>query len=55
MSKMKNWMMEMHESTSDALNEGIGNVDEVIAYVRYNIDVVDEDYIKKLYVEFMGE
>ncbi len=56
MSKMKNWMMDMHELTSEYFqNGGIEDVNEVIAYVRFNLDVVDEDYIKKLYVEFMGE
>ena len=51
MSKIKNWIMEMEELIYDAIENGAGSVEEVSIYVESKMDVVDKNYISKVYKE----
>jgi hypothetical protein len=49
---MKNWMMEMEENTVSAIQNDAKNENEVLAYVKTNMNVVDKNYVRALYKEF---
>ena len=51
MSKIKNWIMEMEELIYDAIENGASSVEEVSKYVESKMDVVDKNYISKVYKE----
>ena len=51
MSKIKNWIMEMEELIYDAIENGAGSVEEVSEYVESKMDVVDKNYVSKVYKE----
>ena len=52
MSRMKNWMMEMEENTVSAIQNDAKNENDVLAYVKTNMNVVDKNYVRALYKEF---
>ena len=51
MSKIKNWIMEMEELIYDAIENGAGSIEEVSEYVESKMDVVDKNYVSKVYKE----
>ena len=51
MSKIKNWIMEMEELIYDAIENGAGSVEEVSEYVESKMEVVDKNYVSKVYKE----
>ena len=52
MARMKNWMLEMEENTVSAIQNGAKNENDVLAYVKTNMNVVDKNYVRTLYKEF---
>jgi len=54
MSRMKDWMMDMEETTVDALEAGAKTVNDVLAYVNTEMATVDNAYVKKVVNELMG-
>jgi len=54
MSKMMNWMMDMEEAADEALISGAKSKDDVLAYVRTNMMIVDSNYIAKYCDSVMG-
>ena len=53
MSAMKNWMMDMEDNLGAAVEAGATNENDVLAFVKTNMRVVDENYVKNLYAEFL--
>jgi hypothetical protein len=53
MSAMKNWMMDMEDHIGAAVEAGATNENDVVAFVKANMKVVDENYVKNLYAEFL--
>ena len=47
-------MMEMEEMFVDADLAGAESYESVLTYVKTNMKIVDETYVKKLYEEFNG-
>ena len=54
MSRMKDWMMDMEETTVDALEAGAKTVNDVLAYVNTEMATVDNAYVKKVVNELIG-
>ena len=54
MSRMKDWMMDMEETTVDALEAGAKTVNDVLAYVNTEMATVDNAFVKKVVNELMG-
>ena len=55
MSKVKNWMMEMEDEAVTALESGAKTENDVVAFVNTRMSIVDNDYVKKVAKEIMGE
>ena len=55
MGKVKNWMMDMEDMVVDAINVGAHTENDVVAYVKTNMDLVDETFVRKFYGEINGE
>ena len=56
MSKMKNWMMDMEELIEESIAiNGVKNENDVLAYVKTNMDIVDEKFVKEYMTTLMGE
>jgi hypothetical protein len=55
MGKMKNWMMDMEESVIDAVNLGCKSQNDVVSYVKTNMQLVDETFVRKFTQELCGE
>ena len=55
MGRMKDWMMDMEETTVDALEAGAKTDNEVLAYVNTKMATIDNAYVKKVVKELMGE
>jgi|TARA_B100001964_G_C13713169_1_gene371188 hypothetical protein len=53
MGKVKNWMMDMEDHIGAAVEAGATNENDVVAFVKANMKVVDENYVKNLYAEFL--
>ncbi len=53
MGAVKNWMMDMEDHIVSAVEVGATNENDVLAYVKTNMRVVDENYVKNLYAEFL--
>ena len=54
MGAVKGWLMEMDECIGDALSNGAKSVADVIAFCKTNMTMIDEDYIREQYDEFMN-
>ena len=52
---MKNWMMDMEESVIDAVNLGCKSQNDVVSYVKTNMKLVDETFVRKFTQELCGE
>jgi hypothetical protein len=56
MSKMKNWMMDMEELIEESIAiNGVKNENDVLAYVKTNMDIVDENFVKEYTTKILGE
>ena len=55
MSRIKDWMMDMQDFTDMAIFDGLSNIDDILAYVHTYLPVVDEDYVRKVAEELLGE
>ena len=56
MSKMKNWMMDMEELVEESIAiNGVKNENDILAYVKTNMDIVDEKFVKEYMTTLMGE
>ena len=53
MGKVKNFMMDMEDHIVSAVEVGETNENDVLAYVKTNMRVVYENYVKNLYAEFL--
>ena len=56
MSKMKNWMMDMEELIEESITiNGVKNENDVLAYVKTNMSIVDEKFVKEYTTKLLGE
>ena len=56
MSKMKNWMMDMEELIEESIAiNGVKNENDVLAYVKTNMSIVDEKFVKEYTTKLLGE
>jgi hypothetical protein len=56
MSKMKNWMMDMEELIEESIAiNGVKNENDVLAYVKTNMSIVDENFVKEYTTKLLGE
>ena len=56
MSKMKNWMMDMEELIEESIAiNGVKNENDVLAYVKTNMSIVDENFVKEYTTKTLGE
>ena len=56
MSKMKNWMMDMEELIEESIAiNGVKNENDVLAYVKTNMSIVDEKFVKEYTTKTLGE
>jgi hypothetical protein len=56
MSKMKNWMMDMEELIEESIAiNGVKNENDVLAYVKTNMSIVDENFVKEYTTKILGE
>jgi len=55
MGKIKNWMMDMQDQVDSAINNGAANEEEVLAYVKNTMPVLDSSYIKSQAKGRLGE
>lgn len=55
MGKMKAWMMDMEDHVIDAVNLGARTQNDVVAYVKTNMSLVDETFVRKFTTELCGE
>ena len=54
MGAMKNWLMEHDECIGDAIENGAINKEQVVAFCKTNMVMIDENYIKEQWDEFMA-
>jgi len=55
MSKIKNWMMDMEENIVSAIESGATTTNDVVAFAKTNMSIVDEKFIAEKTEEIMGE
>ena len=55
MSKMKNWMMDMEELVEMSILGGAVNETDVLLYVKTNMSIVDEKFVKEYTTKIIGE
>ena len=55
MSKMKNWMMAMEDTIVSAIESGATTTNDVVAFAKTNMSIVDEKFIAEKTEEIMGE
>ena len=51
---MKSWLMEHDECIGDAIENGAINLEQIVAYCRTNMVMIDETYIKEQWDEFQA-
>ena len=51
---MKSWLMEHDECIGDAIENGAINLEQVVAYCKTNMVMIDDTYIKEKWDEFMA-
>ena len=54
MGRMKDWMMDMDDQIASAIESGAVSTNDVVAFARTNLGLVDEKYIARRTEEFMG-
>ena len=55
MSKMNNWMMDMEDNIVSALELGAKSTNDVVAFAKTNMQIVDEKFIAEKTEQIMGE
>ncbi len=55
MGKMKNWMMDMEDNIVSAIESGATTTNDVVAFAKTNMSIVDEKFIAEKTEEIMGE
>jgi len=55
MGKMKNWMMDMEDNIVSAIESGATTTNDVVAFAKMNMSIVDEKFIAEKTEEIMGE
>ena len=55
MSKIKNWMMDMEDNIVSAIESGATTTNDVVAFAKKNMSIVDEKFIAEKTEEIMGE
>ena len=55
MSKIKNWMMDMEELVEMSIICGAVNETDVLSYVKTNMAIVDEKFVKEHTTKIIGE
>ena len=55
MSKIKNWMMDMEELVEMSIIGGAVNETDVLSYVKTNMSIVDEKFVKEYTTKIIGE
>jgi hypothetical protein len=55
MGRVKDWMMDMEESVVDAVNLGAKTQNDVVSYVKTNMAMVDETFVRKFTQQLCGE
>jgi len=53
MGAMKSWLMEHDEAIGDAIKNGATSVQDVIAYCKTNMQMIDPTYITEQWNVFM--
>ena len=51
---MSDWMIDMDSMIGGAIESGAVSTNDVIAYAKTNMPIVDEKYIARRTEEFMG-
>ena len=54
MGRMSDWMIDMDSMIGGAIESGAVSTNDVIAYAKTNMPIVDEKYIARRTEEFMG-
>lgn len=47
--------MDMQDFTDMAIFDGLSDIDDILAYVYTYLPIVDEDYVRKVAAEMLGE
>ena len=55
MGTIKDWMMDMEENIVSAIESGATTTNDVVAFAKTNMSIVDEKFIAEKTEEFMGE
>jgi len=55
MGRMKDWMMDMEENIVSAIESGATTTNDVVAFAKTNMSIVDERFIAEKTEEIMGE
>jgi len=55
MGKMKNYMMDMEDNIVFALELGAKSTNDVVAFAKTNMSIVDEKFIAEKTEQIMGE
>ena len=55
MGRIKDWMMDMEENIVAAIESGATTTNDVVAFAKTNMSIVDEKFIAEKTEEFMGE
>jgi|TARA_R110002073_G_scaffold316435_1_gene489310 hypothetical protein len=55
MGKMKNYMMDMEDNIVSALELGAKSTNDVVAFAKTNMSIVDEKFIAEKTEQIMGE
>lgn len=55
MGRIKDWMMDMEENVVSAIESGATTTNEVVAFARTNMSLVDEKFIAEKTEEIMGD
>jgi hypothetical protein len=52
---MNNWMMDMEDNIVSALELGAKSTNDVVAFAKTNMSIVDEKFIAEKTEQIMGE
>ena len=55
MGRVKDWMMDMEENIVFAIESGATTTNDVVAFAKTNMSIVDEKFIAEKTEEIMGE
>ena len=55
MGAVKAWMMDMEQFVEESIVNGAKNESDVLAYVKTNMAIVDEKFVKEYTTKIIGE